>query len=94
MAQSKATIQTESGSRNLQQLCKHWSHEMETEFTPERGRIVFPSGAIVALIAEAQSLVVMIDSDDVPGLPRLEQVVEDHIKRFAFREELVFSWNR
>jgi hypothetical protein len=36
----------------------------------------------------------MIDSDDVPGLPRLEQVVEDHIKRFAFREELVFSWNR
>ncbi|TIP53504.1 MAG: DUF2218 domain-containing protein, partial [Mesorhizobium sp.] len=33
-------------------------------------------------------------ADDEASLDRLETVVADHIKRFAFREELSFDWQK
>lgn len=30
-----AMVPTTSGSRYLQQLCKHWSHKFAVDFTPE-----------------------------------------------------------
>ena len=39
---STASVPTANGARYLQQLCKHWSHNLQVEFTAERGTIVFP----------------------------------------------------
>ena len=91
MTKSTALVKTEQASRYLQQLCKHWSHKMPTEFDALQGSIVFPSGAQVFLNAGTDDLTVHIDTPDDEGLPRLQTVVEDHIKRFAFREELEFA---
>jgi len=93
LTQSTATVKTEQASRYLQQLCKHWSHKMPTEFDTRQGRIDFPSGAQVFMQAGTNDLTVRIDTPDDEGLPRLQTVVEDHIKRFAFREELEFAWS-
>ena len=92
MARSIATVQTEHASRYLQQLCKHWSHKMRVTFEAEAGRVEFPSGAVLAMTAEPSQLSLNIDSNDGEGLSRLESVVEEHIKRFAFREVLNFAW--
>src|ERR1051325_9641730 len=45
MFQSTAHISTAKGSRYLQQLCKHWSHHLAVEFTPEAGTVTFPRDA-------------------------------------------------
>ena len=42
--------------------------------------------------AEATALRIGLTASDATQLEQLERVVEDHIKRFAFREELVFKW--
>lgn len=89
MAKSRAVVATEHGSRYLQQLCKHWGHKFTVEFTPERGHIDFGDGTVVDLAAAAKELTVDVNSEN---LPRMEQVVVDHIVRFAFREELAFDW--
>ncbi|WP_019173161.1 DUF2218 domain-containing protein [Pseudaminobacter salicylatoxidans] len=89
MARSKAVVETKNASRYLQQLCKHWSHKFTVDFTPTGGRIEFGDGRVVELQANEASLSVEVDS---PDLQRLEQVVADHIVRFAFREELTFVW--
>ena len=34
MIRSIARVPTDKGSRYLQQLCKHWSHNLAVEFTP------------------------------------------------------------
>lgn len=36
MLVSEARIPTASASKYLQQLCKHWSHKFQVEFTPEK----------------------------------------------------------
>jgi uncharacterized protein len=66
-----AMVPTNSASRYLQQLCKHWAHNMAVEFTPERGTVVFPRNArgadwpadgLVTMIAHEGALECRIDA--------------------------------
>ena len=93
MPESRAEVSTENASRYLQQLCKHWAHKFPVEFTPEHGEITLPSGVTV-LDAKSEALLVTLRAEEAASLERLEQVVADHVVRFAFREELVFDWKR
>lgn len=93
MARSTVDVATESASRYLQQLCKHWSHKMVTEFDPAKGRVDFPSGAQLFLEADSSALRLKLEAPE-DSIERMEDVVADHLKRFAFREELVFDWTK
>jgi len=88
----RAIIPTASGSRYLQQLCKHWGHKFAVEFTPEAGRIDFPMGAI-EMAADAAALTVTLRPAPEADGAKFQQVVADHLNRFAHREgELGFDW--
>ncbi len=93
MHESRADVSTSHASRYLQQLCKHWAHKFPVEFTPEHGEITLPSGVTV-MDAGTESLVVTVRAEEADALAQLEQVVADHILRFAFREDLTFDWKR
>jgi hypothetical protein len=87
-----ATVPTTHASRYLQQLCKHWSHKFETDFSPEKGEITFPMGPI-RMEANPEALVVMLEPNADADVERFKQVVADHLDRFAFREApLPFDW--
>ncbi|TIO53503.1 MAG: DUF2218 domain-containing protein [Mesorhizobium sp.] len=93
MPTSRADVATEHASRYLQQLCKHWSHKFPVEFDPHHGAIQLSLGRTV-MDADDEALHIAVAADDVAALERLETVVADHIKRFAFREELTFDWQK
>jgi hypothetical protein len=88
MPASHAAIATTSASRYLQQLCKHWSHKFSVEFTPEHGLIPFDETRRCVLDASADRLALRVEAADDATLERMQGVVIDHLKRFAFREEL------
>jgi hypothetical protein len=100
---STALVSTGNGSRYLQQLCKHWSHNLETEFTAERGRVVFPrnaraadypTDAVVNFNALQDGIAVRIDASSADQLEALKGAVERHLDRFAFREApLTYDWH-
>ena len=81
------SLPTASASRYLQQLCKHWAHKFPVEFTAERGEIPFVADRRCRLVATPAALLIGVEALDESDLPRLQQVVLDHLKRFAFREE-------
>ncbi|CAM5600612.1 DUF2218 domain-containing protein [Mesorhizobium sp. UC22_110] len=91
MSTSNADVTTEHASRYLQQLCKHWAHKFPVTFDPNHGEIELTIGKTV-MDADAAALRIALTASDTSQLQQLERVVEDHIKRFAFREELVFNW--
>jgi hypothetical protein len=94
MPTSRADVATEHASRYLQQLCKHWAHKFPVEFDPHHGAIELTSLGRTILEADAKALHIAVAADDATSLERLETVVADHIKRFAFREELAFDWQK
>ena len=92
-ARATAAVPTAHGSRYLQQLCKHWSHKFETEFSADAGRINLGETAL-HLTAAPDALTLTLTAGEAAALARMETVVADHLKRFAFREELAVEWVR
>lgn len=97
-----ARVPTDSASKYIQQLCKHWSHNLAVEFTPENGTVIFPKDArgadypgdaVVTFNAVEDGLDVRIDASSDAQLEGLKEVVARHLDRFAFREApLTFDW--
>ena len=95
MIRSVARVPTSKGSRYLQQLCKHWSHNLAVEFTPEAGTVVFPRNArgadwpgdaTLTLQAHGDSLECRLEASAAEQLEALKEVVVRHLDRFAHRE--------
>lgn len=91
MTESHAVVSTPHAGRYLQQLCKHWAHRFETEFSATNARIALPLGE-TRLSADAETLTIDLTAQDAANLPGLRDVVVRHIERFAFRETLRFDW--
>jgi hypothetical protein len=97
-----ALVPTDSASKYLQQLCKHWQHNLQVEFTPENGTVIFPrdvrgqdhpGDAVVTFDVAAGGLSVRIDASSDAQLEGLKGAVARHLDRFAFREApLAFDW--
>ena len=95
-------VPTAHGDKYLQQLCKHWSHNLTVELEPGRGRVIFPrdirgaafpGDASVVFTGLDQALRVEIEASAPEQLEGLKGVVQRHLDRFAFREApLSFAW--
>lgn len=102
MASALAQVPTIHASKYLQQLCKHWQHNLAVTFTPEHGTVTFPKDArgatweddaLVSFDAGADALSVRIDASSADHLEAMKDVVARHLDRFAFREApLAFDW--
>lgn len=99
-----AAVPTENGSRYLQQLCKHWSHNLDVQYDKDHGTVGFPaegkSGSwsgpgLLTLDAQENALDCRIDAAEPEQLEALKGVVARHLDRFAFREApLTFDWQQ
>ena len=101
-ASSIAEVPTAHGSRYLQQLCKHWAHNLAVEFDAREGKVIFPGDArgadwpgdgLVTMNARDGVLSCRIDASSPGQLEALKGAVARHLDRFAFREApLRFDW--
>jgi len=88
---SEARVTTGNGSSYLRKLCQHWEHKFPVKYDSTNGKIDLAVGQCI-LFADADALAVKLVMPEDGDEPRLQQVVEEHIKRFAFREKLEFPW--
>lgn len=99
---ASARVPTQSASKYLQQVCKHWEHNLPVQYDLLHGQIIFakdargadwPADAVVTLDAGADTLVCTINASAEGQRDGLKGALERHIDRFAFREApLVYDW--
>lgn len=99
---ASARVPTDQAGKYLQQLCKHWSHNLQVEFTPENGTVIFPKDArgadhpgdaVVTFNVAETGLDIRIDASSDAQLEGLKGAVARHLDRFAFREgALTYDW--
>jgi hypothetical protein len=97
-----ALVPTKSGSKYMQQLCKHWAHNLAVEFDATKGTVIFPKDArgadwpdqgVVTMTAQDDGLSCRIDASADGQLDGLKGALARHLDRFAFREApLTFNW--
>ncbi len=101
-ASATARTPTAHAAKYLQQLCKHWQHNLAVEFDATHGTVVFPrdargadwpGDATVTFDAQDDALVTRIDASVAEQRDGLKGAVARHLDRFAFREApLTFDW--
>ncbi len=91
---STAEVETANAGKYLVQLAKHWSHRFpDLTWSDTRAEIPFPTGNCVFTSKETVLTIVLTVSDEETA-SRLENVVAEHLNRFAFRESLNIVWRR
>ena len=92
--QSHARLTTDKAARYMTQLAKHWSHRFEVALDAASARIPLPLGTCV-MAADAEGLDVTVEAPLLESLAKLEDVVAEHLLRFAFREPVTrLAWTR
>jgi hypothetical protein len=92
--QSQAIIQTANARRYLGQFCKHFAHKLPVELDPAlaSGQVAFGAG-LCRLSADEETLTMEVGAEAPETVAALQDVVERHLVRFAFREELSLRWD-
>ncbi len=85
---------TPNGAKYLQQLCKHFAHEVETECTETEGALHFDMGT-AHLSADDTGLTVRFELHNDDAFEAAQHVIDGHLERFAFREgfeRMAWDW--
>ncbi|MBD0415405.1 DUF2218 domain-containing protein [Oryzicola mucosus] len=94
MLQSVARVETPNSSKYLVQLSKHFGHKIEVTYTDTHADFIFGFGTAV-LDADEKGLRMEVNTPDAEKLAQAQAVIESHLVRFAFREELgAFDWRQ
>jgi hypothetical protein len=78
----------------MRKLGQHWSHRFAVTFNDENSCIIELPNGTCELSAGSEQLKIRLVISPEGDRGRFEQVVEEHLRRFAFKEELVFTWVR
>ena len=92
MTASEARVPTPLAGRYLVQLCKHFRHKIPVEHDEARGRAEFPFG-VCLMTAEDGVLALRCEAPDAASLERVENVVTQHLERFAWKEKPAVRWS-
>ena len=91
MNTATTTIATEAASRYIGQLCRHFRHKIETEYTATTGLATFPFGTC-NMTATATHLTVDIAADNAESVEKIKGVLIRHLEKFAYKEKLEVEW--
>ena len=91
---SEAHVETASGGRYANLLCKHAAHMVpRVEWAPPDGTIEFPDEmGTCQLTAGPDLLVLTVESANPATLAKMQKIIADNIERFAYRERIKVRW--
>jgi hypothetical protein len=94
MIQTTAVVKTEFAAKYLVQMCKHFAHKVDVEYTDTHGECRFDNG-IAIFDADAEHLHLVVKAPAEETVTWAQAAIESHLLRFAFREDLKsLAWHR
>lgn len=91
---SHARLNTDKAARYVTQLARPWGHRLAVTLDEATARILLPIGDC-RLLADETGLDITVETNALEGLARLEDVVAQHLPRFAYREGIEkLAWTR
>ncbi|MCJ8027334.1 DUF2218 domain-containing protein [Shinella yambaruensis] len=94
MIETTALVKTEFAAKYLVQMCKHFAHKVDVEYTDTHGECRF-DGGIATFDANAEGLRLVVKAQTEEAVAWAQAAIESHLVRFAFRENLEgLVWQR
>lgn len=93
MLNSEASFSSPKARQYMIRLCKHFGHKVPAEWSDSEGQVTFEMGTC-AMRAGDHLLTLVCSAEHETALQSVELTIEDHLKRFARREEASLQWSR
>jgi uncharacterized protein len=94
MIEASTILKTSHAGKYLTQLCKHFAHKIDVSYDYDHGECRFVCGTAI-LNAKDGELRIRAVSPDEAQLQETQSVIERHLVRFAFRENIeALDWQR
>lgn len=74
------------------QMCKHFGHTVEATFDDTYARIALGERVCELEVSAPDLLRISLTADREASLHAVEEVVDRHLRPFAFKEELTIQW--
>lgn len=89
-----AHIPTPNAKRYLGQFVKHFAHKLPFVRHEDNahGEVEFPLG-LCTLDADDTRLSIIVNAGSAGEMDALKSVVDRHLIRFAFREDMTINWS-
>ncbi|MCJ8052852.1 DUF2218 domain-containing protein [Shinella curvata] len=87
MIEATAVMKTEFASRYLVQMCKHFAHKVDVQYTDTHGECRF-NGGVATFEAKADGLQLVVKAPSEEIVAWAQSAIETHLVRFAFREKI------
>lgn len=84
-------MKTAHARKYLIQLCKHFAHKVKVEYSDTNGHVDFPAGPCT-LSVDDNGLSFLCQSNEAWGIQIIQSTIEQHLMKFAWREEIAFNW--
>ncbi len=91
MNYASTQIPTAEASKYIHKLCRHFAHKVPVQCNEQDGQVQFLQGQCL-LQANAQSLAIYMQADSPDGIPAMQHIIDDHLRRFARFETLSYQW--
>ena len=91
MRRSEIIIEMQNGALCLAALCDHWAPDFSVEKHGPWARIVLPQ-TICKVVATPSTLLVQLEVMSDASQQQIEEVVEEHIRRFSQFAPLKLLW--
>lgn len=92
MPTAVAQIRTDKAARYIAQLCRHFRHKVPATWDDTSGQANFATGSC-RMAADGSILTLTCQAETEDGLQRVRLIVDDHIRRFAWRERPAVTWD-
>lgn len=91
MNYASTQIPTTEAANYIRKLCRHFAHKVSVTFTEQEGQVQFLQGRCL-MQANAQSLAIFMQAEKPEGIPAMQFIIDDHLRRFARFETLSYQW--
>jgi hypothetical protein len=91
MPATETRVSTKHAPKYIAQLCKHFGHKVQVEYDERSGRVDFKPGLCVMSV-DGDVLHIRCEGDSPEVIGRVKFILDDHLRRFAWREEPDISW--
>lgn len=90
---STGRFSTQNAQKYMTQLCKHFGHKVPAEVEGDAGQVRFAAG-LAEMTSDDQALSVVLSGDSGEAVASLQEVIDSHLQRFAFREDFAgMEWS-
>lgn len=93
MMKAVSFVKTDTPSKYINRLCKHFAHKVVVNYNDDKGEITFDMGT-GSIFKYNDGLLLVAEADQQENLETVIDIMDRHFVRVAWQEEVKLDWKQ